>query len=307
MQQSLLTKYRPTDFKEVIGQDRIVKSIKALFDVDQVPNAFLFVGPSGVGKTTVARIVASKLEATEVIEIDSASYNGVEFMREFIGKIKLPPFDGGNRIVIMDECHTLTSQSWETLLKITEDAPEFLYFVFCTTDPSKVPNTVKTRCLVFSFIVIDSEEIFSLLEDIADEEDIDVPDGALELISEECNGSVRNAISMLQLIIGCDTIEEVKAVIGSTVDNTSVIDLCRTLVKSSSFKQVIPHLRNIKPLNHEGVRIQIANYLTSCVLNSKSEDDTLRFLNLLSKFKDSVNYSTSFSSIVLKVAECYYE
>jgi DNA polymerase-3 subunit gamma/tau len=299
-------KYRPTELDEIIGQDSIIQSLENIFNSGKIPHAFLFTGASGVGKTTISRIVAYKLEATEIIEIDGASFGGVEFMREFIEKIKLHPFDIGTRMVIIDECHTLSIQAWQTLLKIIEEPPSFLYFAFCTTEIGKVPNTIKTRCLSYQLNELEYDDIVPLLDYISHEEGLGFSEEMLELIAIEASGSMRTAIMSLQKAIGCKTLKQVSNVIGSTSTNTEVIELCRALVNNANWNTITKLLKGIKNTNHEAARIHIVNYINSCLLNSKTEKETLRLLNIVVALAEPLGYTNTFACLVSKIGAAIY-
>src|SRR3989304_1453147 len=146
---TLHTKYRPKHFEEVIGQIEIVKSLQNLIETGKMPKSFLFTGPSGTGKTTLARIIANKLgcDIQNIIEVDAATNTGVEDMRVLCEGLRYPAFGLTTvKVAIVDECQEISKSSWSSLLKIIEEPPSHLYFVFCTTEPSKVLDTIKTRC-----------------------------------------------------------------------------------------------------------------------------------------------------------------
>src|SRR3982751_621294 len=171
---ALYRKYRPQDFDEVVGQEAVVRTLRNAIEHDQVRQAYLFAGPRGTGKTSMARILAKAMNAEggptaasaptrptagaiadgtslDVIEMDAASQRGIDDVREIRDRAVLQPVEGGYKVYIIDEAHQLTSQAWNALLKLIEEPPPHLVFVFCTTDLASVLPTVRSRCQTFVF------------------------------------------------------------------------------------------------------------------------------------------------------------
>jgi DNA polymerase-3 subunit gamma/tau len=304
------TKYRPEKLEEVVGQDHVVKSLEKLFK-KELPHSFLFIGESGVGKTTLARIIAKKLGCTpkNIIEINAAIYNGVDTMRELADGLKYSAM-GANptKVVIIDEAHMLTKASWNALLKIIEEPPKHVYFIICTTEGSKVIKTIKTRCIEYNLKEVKYEDLYSLVEYVVTEEDIELEDEALELIVEAAEGSPRQALRCLEKCAGCESLKDVKAVLESVNDADDVYQLCKLLVsKNPTWKKASKILKGLKGTNIEGARIQIVNYLTSCLLGSKDESSILFFADTLDQFtKPLENKSTALGELSLSVVSVIY-
>lgn len=201
--QSLATKYRPTNLDDVIGQDSIVKILKKQVELKEFKNCYLFNGSSGCGKTTCARILANEINEHHgsPIEIDAASNNGVDNVKELVKTASERSLDSKYKIIIMDECHSLTSQAWQAFLKCIEEPPAYTIFIFCTTEKNKVPDTIKNRCQVFNFNRVSSVEIESRLKTICRNEDCVNYEEACNYISKISNGQVRDAISNLEKCI----------------------------------------------------------------------------------------------------------
>src|SRR5438874_9087686 len=215
---ALYRKYRPQDFDEVVGQETIVRTLKNAISSGQVRQAYLVAGPRGTGKASLARILAKGLNCAQgptatpdktcnacvtiangtsldVIEMDAASQRGIDDIREIRDRVVLQPAEGRYKVYILDEAHQLTDAAWNALLKLIEEPPPHLVFVFCTTDLAKVLPTVRSRCQTFAFARPRLPELVKLLRRVADGEGYDVPDGALSLVAKTARGSFRDAVS----------------------------------------------------------------------------------------------------------------
>ena len=220
----LALKYRPQVFKDLIGQDIIVETIEKSISQNKIPNAFLFTGIRGVGKTTIARILAKSLNCgnseknnclknkcknceeisesrhIDVLEMDAASKTGVDDVRDLIEFSRYGPTSSKFKIFIIDEVHMLSKQAFNALLKTLEEPPAYLKFIFATTEVNKIPVTVLSRCQRFDLSRIKSEELSEFLAKVAEMEKIDINQDVINLISKISEGSVRDALSLLDRI-----------------------------------------------------------------------------------------------------------
>ena len=208
------TKYRPKSFKEVVGQDAVTSTLENAINKGKLGQALLFSGPRGVGKTTCARILAKKINFDEdenndysfnIFELDAASNNGVENMRNLNEKVRVPPRIGNYKIYIIDEAHMLTIDAFNAFLKTLEEPPEHVVFILATTEKSKILPTVLSRCQIYDFKRISVLDIKKKLEAILLEQEIKFEDEALFLIAESSDGSLRDGLQILDRMINfCD-------------------------------------------------------------------------------------------------------
>ena len=219
---SLYLKYRPQNYRTIVGQNHITTTLKNALKHDSLTHAYLFCGPRGTGKTSLARIIAKSLNCTnledgiepcdqcesckailkgrlvDLIEIDAASNRGIDEIRELREKILFAPTHGKVKIYIIDEVHMLTKEAFNALLKTLEEPPSHAYFILATTEVHKIPETIISRCQHFNFKRITQSDIVKRLEEIATEENIQAEPDALELIAKMSNGGLRDAIGLFE-------------------------------------------------------------------------------------------------------------
>lgn len=301
----LHTKYRPEHFEDVIGQDSVVKSLEHLFDGNEIPHSFLFCGPSGVGKTTLARIIGRLLEA-EVREFDAATTSSVADIRQVIATSHYASLFEKRKLYIIDECHALSKQAWQAFLKTIEEPPDHVYFVFCTTEDSKVPKTVKTRCHAYTLSEVPTQVIEKYLDELAYQESVGPDnDAGISLIAKEAHGSVRQALVYMSMCDGLKNIEEIEEVLRTPGTTTEVIDLCRALLKRERLETVLTYVKDLEDAGFEAenIRIVIMQYMKSVFLNSKGKKkDSLAALDCFSRRCDGPDGMAQFC---LCVADLY--
>ena len=200
MSQSLAVKYRPRTFEEIVSQESIIKILTRQLELGEVKNTYLFCGASGCGKTTVARAFANAINngIGSPIEIDGASNNGVDNVKQIIKSASERSIDSKYKIYIIDECHALSNAAWQAFLKCIEEPPTYTIFIFATTDPQKIPATIQNRVMRFNFTRIDSNKIKDRLMYICSQEHFLNYEEACDYISRISNNQMRDAIATLE-------------------------------------------------------------------------------------------------------------
>ncbi|MBO4218664.1 MAG: DNA polymerase III subunit gamma/tau [Erysipelotrichaceae bacterium] len=296
---ALYRKYRPSTFDEVAGQKSVVTTLLNAVNSNKLAHAYLFCGPRGTGKTTVAKLLAKTINCTsegerpcgkcpncleiqestypDVIELDAASNNGVDEVREIIEKVKYAPLNGKYKVYIIDEVHMMTSSAFNALLKTLEEPPEYCIFILATTEPHKVLPTIISRCQRFDFKKIDHRVIEGRLREVCEKEEVRCSEEAVSLIAELADGGMRDSLSILDQCIayaGNDiTAEKVGEVYGvaSLSEKLGVLDL----VKKKDAAGLVDRINDIssRGLDIQRLTMDLLNIVKDAVVYGYSRDE----------------------------------
>ena len=323
---ALYRKYRPTNFNEVVGQDKVITVIKNEIINNRISHAYLFSGPRGTGKTTTAKIIAKLVNCTnpvngeccnkcdnclnfknssDIVEIDAASNNGVDEIRELRDKVNLVPTNSKYKIYIIDEVHMLTTQAFNALLKTLEEPPAHVIFILATTEPHKIPLTVASRCQKFQFSKISNDEIVHRLSDIIKEENIKLDNEILFEIARLSDGGLRDAINMLDQLLAYKS-ENITLMdvynINSCVSYIDIYNFINNMMKNNAIEIV----NFIEKIDSEGKNIskfieELIVFLKDILLyksakiNSEIEDKNTKIKELSDVLSENAIYNMIYS------------
>ena len=285
--QALYRKYRPQTFDDVVGQQAIVQTLKNAIIQDRIAHAYLFCGPRGTGKTSIAKIFARMLNCTsdtdrpcghcenckmalsgshpDIIEIDAASNNGVDEVRNLIERVKYAPMEGKYKVYIIDEVHMMTKGAFNALLKTIEEPPKHVMFIFATTEPNKVIPTIISRCQRFDFTKVSKADIHARLDVVCASEKIDIEPEAIDMIATLADGGMRDALSILDQCVA----------------------FCSSTIKEEDVRQI-----------YGVVTIEDIGEIYASLLNKQVEDVMERLQEISNQGMDLKRFTTDFISLI---------
>lgn len=263
----LYKKHRPTTLARVLGQDETTKVLQGMLEENRVPHSILLTGPSGCGKTTIARILRTSLECSDqdFQEVNCADFRGVDMVRDIRRQMGFSPVGGKCRVWMIDECHKLTNDAQNAILKILEDTPKHVFFILATTDPQKLIRTIRTRCTELTVRDLSEKELVRLVKRTARKEKVDLPEEVVDQIVQDSLGSARMALVLLDKILGLDPGEMLESVRAQAAQENEAIELCRALLGKKPWKTVSQVLRGLQG-DPESVRYAVLGYATSVLL-----------------------------------------
>lgn len=327
---ALYRRYRPKNFSEVIGQDNIVKILKNQIITEKIGHAYLFSGTRGTGKTSAAKIFAkavnceshgtgepcqecetckaiSNNNVMDIIEIDAASNRGVDEIRELRERVKYPPTVGSYKVYIIDEVHMLTTEAFNALLKTLEEPPKHVIFILATTEPNKLPTTILSRCQRFHFKRLELKDIYSRMNYICKELNVQIEDKTLKLIAKNADGAMRDALSILEqcLSITDDNVVDynsVKELLGISGDA-----LIYGLIESIIQKDVQKALATLEEAYKNGKEIsQLVNQMIVCLRDILILKVTNSSDNLMESSEENTDILRTLSAQVENELLSYY-
>ncbi len=286
---SLYNKYRPTTFAEMIGNEETITTLQALLIQERKPQAYLLHGPTGCGKTTLGRILAIKLGAVgnDYREVDSADFRGIDTIREMRKQSHFRPLEGPCRVWLLDECHKLSNDAMNALLKALERPSSHVYYILCTTDPQKLLPTIRGRCSQFQVSPLSERYIIKLVRHTARAEGKGLVREVYEQIAQDSLGLPRNALQILEQVLAVPPEKRLEVAKKSAELQSQTIELCRALMENTGWKKVAHILNGLKDQEPETIRRQVLGYCQVVLLKGDSERAGLIMEEFIEPFYNS--------------------
>jgi DNA polymerase-3 subunit gamma/tau len=269
----LATDHRPQTLDEIYGNQDTVATIRSLLDREDPPHSWLMYGPTGAGKTTIGRILARELGASgdDYREIDTADFRGIDMVRELRKQSQFVPLEGSSRVWLLDECHKLSNDAQNALLKALEDPPDHVYYILCTTDPQKLLPTIRGRCSQHSVTALSEREMRKLARDVAKAEGEKLGKEVLQQIVETSQGLPRDGLQVLDKVLAADPDSRMTIAQQRADQQAQAIELARGLLKGTGWKKISNILNDLKDEDPEAVRRQVLGYFSSVLLGGEND------------------------------------
>ena len=306
-------KYRPSNFENVVGQEHVTKTLKNSILDKKIPSAILFCGPRGVGKTSCARIFAREINdfnstddlSFNIFELDAASNNKVEDIRDLIDKVRIPPQSGKYKVYIIDEVHMLSKNAENAFLKTLEEPPPYIVFILATTEKNKILPTILSRCQIYDFNRISENEIFENLKQICNKEEVTFEDEALNIIAKKSDGSLRDSLTILDRVISFTnkkiSLKETSAIL-NVLDDETYIEIVDNTINGFLVKVItIFNELSDKGFDEKEFMIGLANHFRNLLIVKSSNSENLisnkSSLELFKKQADKISKSEIVNTI----------
>ena len=311
-------KYRPSNFENVVGQEHVTKTLKNSILDKKIPSAILFCGPRGVGKTSCARIFAREINdfnstddlSFNIFELDAASNNKVEDIRDLIDKVRIPPQSGKYKVYIIDEVHMLSKNAENAFLKTLEEPPPYIVFILATTEKNKILPTILSRCQIYNFNRISENEIFENLKLICNKEEVTFEDEALNIIAKKSDGSLRDSLTILDRVISFTnkkiSLKETSAIL-NVLDDETYIEIVDNTINGFLVKVItIFNELSDKGFDEKEFMIGLANHFRNLlIVKSSSYENLISNKSSLELFKKQAD-KISKSEIVNTISKIEY-
>ena len=295
-------KYRPSNFENVVGQEHVTKTLKNSILDKKIPSAILFCGPRGVGKTSCARIFAREINdfnstddlSFNIFELDAASNNKVEDIRDLIDKVRIPPQSGKYKVYIIDEVHMLSKSAENAFLKTLEEPPPYIVFILATTEKNKILPTILSRCQIYDFNRISENEIFENLKLICNKEEVTFEDEALNIIAKKSDGSLRDSLTILDRVVSFTnkkiSLRETSAIL-NVLDDETFIEIVDNTINGNLVKVItIFNELSDKGFDEKEFMIGLANHFRNLlIVKSSSSENLISNKSCLELFKNQAD------------------
>lgn len=296
---NLHLKYRPCSFDEMYGNQGIVESLQNVIHKEDRPHSYLFHGDTGCGKTTLGRIIANELgcKGSDLREVDSADFRGIDTIREIRKQSQYRPLEGPCKVWILDECHKMSNDAQNALLKALEDTPKHVYYILCTTDPEKLIKTIRGRCSQYQVSALTEKDMKKLLRHVVTREGEKVSKEVHEQIIQDSQGRPREALQILAQVLCVESEKRMEVAKRTAERQSQTIELCRALLQGSGWKKTANILNGLKQEDPESIRRAVLGYCNAVLLKEENHQAAAIMEEMIQPF-----YNTGFPGLTFA---CY--